>query len=313
MIDETNRAPSDVLDFGVAVNEVSFLGGGARSADESRRGGGDRSAGNAPSAGDPPASDESPKVAGWRDAIPAEHRKMADRFASPADAVKSAFDLRQTLSRSITKPKPDADQAEWDEFYTKLGRPESPDGYHIDRPDNLPAELAPDELGEMREKDFLGAMHAVGATPDVVQAAIDWYYNEAADTHAEQTKEIGATVAEAADGLRREWGSDFDKNSELARRAYNTFGDNDFQKIASDYQLENNAAFIRAFARIGRQLGEDDMINGSTDKNANADLEIEAQKLLASDDYWTNEATQRRMRVIMDTIHGDTPINPSDR
>ncbi len=256
---------------------------------------------------------ENPSTPGWRDAVPAEFRKMADRFASPADAVKSASDLRQRLSRSITQPKDDADQAEWNDFYNKLGRPETPDGYAISRPDNLPVELLPDELGEMREKDFFSAMHSAGAPSPVVQAAIDWYYNEVADMHAEQVKEAGAVYDQAVDGLRREWGGDFDKNTELARRAFNAFGDEDFQKAAKDYQLENNPAFLRAFARIGRQLGEDEMINGSSDKNANSSLEDEAQELLQSDDYWTNEKTQRRMRAIMDTIHGTTPINPSDR
>ena len=271
--------------------------------------------------GDPPAGvdvSKAPESGGqptgdWREGVPADLRKMADRFASPADAVKAAADMRQKLGRSITPPADGASEDEWNAFYGKLGRPETPDGYKISRPEALPSELVPDERGQVRESAFLDAMHKAGAPPRAVQAAIDWYYNELTDLHGEMKSSQNTVFEQANATLRKEWGGEFDKNLELARRAFTAFGGADLAEATDAYKLSNHPAFLRAFARIGRQMGEDDMITGSSYGNSNADLQKRADELLKKDDYWTNEDVQREMREVMEQLHGTEPINPVDR
>ena len=257
--------------------------------------------------------DESAVIRDWRDDLSPDLRRMAERMASPADAVKIAADLRQKLGRSITRPDKDADDAAWDAYYKNLGRPETPDGYDYKRPQGLPPELQPDERGDQREKSFLSAMHKAGATSDIVQAAVDWYYDETVKLHSEHRSGNEAAHEKVSTALRREWGGDYDKNLELANRAAKTFGGAELMTALEQYNFANHPAFIRAFARIGRQMGEDDMITGSLHGISREDLQKKADELLKKSDYWTNDDIQKEMRQIMEELHGTAPINPSEQ
>jgi hypothetical protein len=250
----------------------------------------------------------------WRDGLPSELRPMAERMNTPHDAVKVAADLRHKLSRAIVPPDDSASEDERNAFYSRLGRPATPDGYDYTRPETLPDHLVPDDAGVANEGSFLAAMHQAGATPAVVQAAFDWYYGMLTETVGDSPPGIdrGASIEAATSALRREWGSDYDKNLELANRAFNTFGGADVVEAFNQHDLSNHPAVVRAFARIGLQMGEDDMITGSLDGMSDDDLKKKAENLMAEDDYWTNESTQTEVRSIMERLYGNTPINPSD-
>ncbi len=259
-----------------------------------------------PDSGAEPGSEGGEAAPDWRDGLPSELRPMAERMNTPHDAVKVAADLRHKLSRAIVPPDESASEEDRDAFFSRLGRPATPDGYSYTRPESLPDQLVPDDTGVEREKSFLAAMHQAGATPAVVQAAVDWYYDALVETVGDSLPGAGqpAAVEAATAALRREWGADFDKNVELANRAFNTFGGADFVDAVSQHDLNNHPAVVRTFASIGRQMGEDDMITGSLDGMSDDDLKKKAEKLMAQDDYWTNEQTQTEVRSIMERLYG---------
>jgi hypothetical protein len=79
--------------------------------------------------------DKEEPAANWRDAIKDEKlRKQAERYNTPEDAVKNILNLRQQLSKSITKPGKDSDEVEVASFRKQMGIPETPDGYHFPPP-----------------------------------------------------------------------------------------------------------------------------------------------------------------------------------
>ena len=77
-------------------------------------------------------------AADWRSTLPPEMHSFANQFASPADAVKTALDLRQKLSTSVQVPGADADPAKRLELFNRLGRPETVDGYQVALPRRRP-------------------------------------------------------------------------------------------------------------------------------------------------------------------------------
>ena len=111
----------------------------------------------------------------WLAELPDEMRGFANQFTSPADAVKTALDLRQKLSTSVPLPGPDADPARRLEVFDRLGRPESVDGYQISRPEHLPDWVELEDPGlQETQRSFLEAMHGAGATQEMVDAALGW-------------------------------------------------------------------------------------------------------------------------------------------
>jgi hypothetical protein len=105
-------------------------------------------------------------------------------------------------------------------------------------------------------------------------------------------------------------GGDFKANLEHAGRAVAAFGGRELGDALEQYGLSNHPAVIRAFARVGRTMGEDEMISGPMIETTRDQLKQRAEDLVSEDDYWTNEAHQREMRQIMLQLYGETEIGP---
>lgn len=247
----------------------------------------------------------------WRVSLPPEMQGFANQFASPADAVKTALELRQKLSTSVQLPGADADPSRRLEVFNRLGRPETVDGYTVVPPENLPDWVSfEDEAVRNAQRSFLEVMHGTGATQQMVDAALGWYWDQLTGSESARDSLLEDEYAGAEAGLRREWGRDFEANLEHAGRAVAAFGGRELGDALEQYGLSNHPAVIRAFARVGRTMGEDDMISGPMTDTTRDQLKQRAEDLVSEDDYWTNEAHQREMRQIMLQLYGETEIGP---
>jgi hypothetical protein len=74
----------------------------------------------------------------WRDSVAPEHRKVADKFLSPADVVRSYAELERKLGSAITPPPPDAPPEERERFFERLGRPKRVEDYAVAVPRDVP-------------------------------------------------------------------------------------------------------------------------------------------------------------------------------
>jgi hypothetical protein len=262
---------------------------------------------------DPDLPDEeiAEAAADWRGTLAPEMQSFARQFASPADAVRTALDLRQKLSTAVQIPAADADPARRLEIFDRLGRPASPDDYEVAMPDGLPDWVDPGgEAVQTAQRSFLEAMHAAGATQEMVETALGWYWRHFADSEAARDRGLEEDYAAAEAGLRREWGRDFERNVEHAERAVAAFGGRALSEALDRYGLSSHPAVVRAFARIGRTMGEDDMISGTISDTTRDQMRRRAEELVSEDDYWTNSASQREMREIMLRLYGEKEIGP---
>lgn len=247
----------------------------------------------------------------WRAGLAPEMQSFARQFATPADAVRTALDLRQKLSTAVQMPGADADPEKRLEIFNRLGRPESPDGYEVAHPEAVPDWVSfEDETVQETQRSFLEAMHGAGATQEMVDAALGWYWGQFAASEAARDRAMDEEFTSAEAGLRSEWGRDFERNLEHAGRAVAAFGGRELGDALERHGLSNHPAVVRAFARIGRTMGEDDMISGSISDTTRDQLRRRAEGLVAEDDYWSNEAHQREMRQIMLQLYGDKEIGP---
>jgi len=96
----------------------------------------------------------------WRTSLPEELRteKSLEKYKSVPEVAKAYVEASKLMGNAVHMPKADATQEEFDKFYARLGRPESPDKYELKRPENP----AGGQWDEGLEKEFRTAAHASG-------------------------------------------------------------------------------------------------------------------------------------------------------
>ena len=261
------------------------------------------------------------EASSWRASITEPGlRRVAEKFTSPAEVVKSYAALQSRLGRSVVKPGPDAGPEELASYRRQLGVPESAEGYDLQRPENLPEQLRSDPAGEVMQQDFLKAMHDAGASNAVVQKALDWYYGNVTQGLEQQTQAAAERRSEAEASLRQEWGGDHDRNLTFAQRAVTTFGDDGFVDFLEGQEVEgvklgDHPAFVRAFAAIGRSMGEDVPLSGEGESGGNGlHARIDALHALQDSDpqKYATRAVQSELQSLYGRLYGGQPVVGSE-
>jgi hypothetical protein len=170
-------------------------------------------------------------------------------------------------------PIPDGkDPVKVREFYTKLGVPEKADGYKFTAP-TYPAEYPADapRLGAEDIAQFNNVAHSLNLTPSQAQGLLNWAAEQGVASH----QQIAVTEAEAVQAcettLKQEWGATYQLNQSLAKRTFKTFGDTDLDAAIRESGIGNDPRFVRAFARIGKALGEEGLLIGDAHVDSNKD------------------------------------------
>lgn len=257
----------------------------------------------------------------WRNAITEpELRRVAAKFTSPRDVVKSYASLQSRLGRSVVKPGPDASAEEVACYRRQLGVPENADGYDLRLPEGLPESLRPDTAGEALQQDFAAAMHEAGASNEVVQKALDWYYGSLGQSLEQQQKMGAERRAEAEAELRQDWGGDHQRNLAFAQRAVQEFGGEELMSLlesqeADGMKLGDHPAVVRTFASIGRRVGEDTPLSGEPLTGENS-LQARIDNLHALQDSdprrYATPGVQDELRQLYGKLYGGQPIVGSE-
>ena len=184
---------------------------------------------------------------------------------SADSAISSYQELEKSMGGRVKLPTDESTPEERSAFYQKLGAKASADEYT--RP----------ELSEGQEYDeaFLGEMAAVAAAEGVSDKAFSKFIEKYTTIQASQAeakieaeaRESEATVQE----LQREWAGDYEKNLEVSKRAIRELVPEDmkedFAKVLTSKNLDNNLMFIKTMHAIGKQLLDDTLVKGEAPKS----------------------------------------------
>lgn len=218
-----------------------------------------------------------PAAAGddWRAAIADEKiRKLADRFTSPADLAKSYAELNSEMGRRIRVPGENATAEELVAFAKAMGVPETPDAYEITKPEHVPEDVWKSEDMQGAIKAITAAAHAKGATPAVVSAVLDTYWQLEAQGREMQQQNDAKFLQEAEAGLRKEWGKDYDANKAFADQALTRMGpDLREMELRDGRLLGSDPAFVKLMAQVGRMTSEGGLQLGLKGTEAGNDLQ----------------------------------------
>ncbi|MGI9491378.1 MAG: hypothetical protein ACR2QF_03025 [Geminicoccaceae bacterium] len=259
----------------------------------------------------PAAADEAPAgpeagLPSWRDGIPDDLKKSAEQFTSPTALLKSYAQLRNQFNKSLQPlpEKPTDEQVA--AFRKKQGIPEAADGYGIEAPDWF------DDQGKENLTDFLTKAHESNMTPAQVKQAVDAYAGYEQARAEKIIADINADTEANVKVLKDEWGVDFDANVAVAARAVAHFGgqelgeDLNALKLDGGGMLASNPAFIKLMAEVGRAASEPTGVHVPLVSNEQTKKELndEANELISSPDYYSNQKSLTRVREIFDLLEG---------
>jgi hypothetical protein len=211
----------------------------------------------------PPASDVlqvAPQVTDWRKDLPLEYRNNPNinKYNSLEDMMNGQLNLVKKLGeKGIQIPDEGADQATWDSYYTRTGRPESAEDYtnwegdmQVDADGNETPKFDLDpEMYKQAKEHF----HGMGLT-DKQQLAVMGFYAKTTTQGQEQfVAEQAQQAQQAKSELHQEYGDHFDAKMRSVSAIADSLG---VKQTLIENGLGNNPAVIKMLDKIGGMIGE---------------------------------------------------------
>ena len=227
----------------------------------------------------PFANDKGEFRADWTASLPEDLRESAalKNIKTVEGMAKSYLSAQRMVGADkVVLPNENTTEDERAEFYSKLGRPDAPEGYEFKPVEakDLPAGVAPNlEF----EKAFANKAFELGLTKEQANGLRDWHQNDIVlpslkDADGDMEKEHNVAV----EALKKKWGMGYQANVDLANKVFIKF---DPSRQLIDMGLGNNPALVEMFAAIGKTMSEDKLIVGQADKTpGNAQSEISAMQ-----------------------------------
>lgn len=187
----------------------------------------------------------------------------AKQWKSADDAIKSYRDLEAHSSKALHVPGADATAEDWNAFYGKLGRPESPDMYEL----KLNTEAVPQDFpyDEKSAIEFRTWAHEAGLTPQQAQYLHDKFVGQQAGVFTSTLEQRGKAEGDAHRAITAQWGDPdtdgYKHNLEYTSRAISQLGLKDSLVKGGILSpqgsvLDPNVAF--ALAKVGKEMYSED-------------------------------------------------------
>lgn len=204
-------------------------------------------------------TDQKAELPKWMSQLSRESLEDADlvkqlaKFQNMGDLAKSYASLEKKLGSSINIPGENATEEEITAFYSKLGKPESAEGYSIKEESAAPfkALAFKANLTDSQAKAVFEGLTAIG--------------KEQARLTAENMQKI---ADESDKALKAEWGKDFGANLELAKRGIAAYGGNALGQKLKASGLIYDADVVKMFALLGKQSSESSIVTRGTGGSA---------------------------------------------
>ena len=210
------------------------------------------------------------------------------------DFVKSYLNAQSLVgANKVAIPNKMATDEDWEEVYNKLGRPNKPEDYKY----SFDNEVDPEQL-----KQFNETAHRIGLLPKQAERIIKFYNELNTQTDADRVKTFEAKQVEAMAELKKEFGPEYNKRLDQAKRlAVETLG-NDILNNAvlnDGTRLGDNAQVVKAFSMLADKLSEDELVKGDgIDYQTASEIEKEISELTEDGSpYWNKTHPNHKKTV----------------
>ena len=227
----------------------------------------------------------------WKSSISEEFRNdpNIEKFTEIDALAKSYINATRMIGQDkVAVPNKNSTEDQWNEVYSKLGRPETADKYAFD----VESETLPFDEGAV--KSFAEQSHKLGLNNTQAQGILEFYKNNMETSAQQATVNTETAQAQAETELRAEWGKEFDNNvskaSALAKANMNP-EILDLQ-MQDGTRIGDHPEIIKGFAKIAGMLSEDKLVSTESESvNSIKDLQSEISSITndTTGPYWNNK------------------------
>lgn len=183
---------------------------------------------------------------------------------------------------------------EWDTFYAKAGRPETPDKYQYVAPD-LGVDGHQFDLPEGFEEGLRRTAHAAKMN----QVQFDAYVKAETEALRSEITEARERGKQAEESLRSMWGAAADVNLALSQRALDFYDPKgELKDLLVESGLGNHPAIIKMFYDASTRLVGDGLIPGEVAGAATPDVALTKINELTKNPAYLDGAHPDHFRVL---------------
>ena len=198
-----------------------------------------------------------------------------------------------------------------DNIYSKLGRPETPQGYELPVDGNV--------ITEEVAAQYADIAHNLRLTPQQAQGVLDYYKSTVQQTSEGLAEQAEQQAEQTTAELQKEWGQAFEQKVTAAKEIVDQFAGPELlqMKLEDGTLIGNHPTFIKAFAAMGdfksTVTSEDTVSDNATNRAYTPQMAQQEVDAIMSDKthaYWNRKdpiGRQRaveRMQELMGFIHG---------
>jgi len=224
---------------------------------------------------------DSPPETNWYDNLDVGYKNDANitKYKSLDDFAKGYTSQSKMIGADkVLLPKEgDEYDSQMDEYFSKVGMPETAEGYGLENID-----LSENGLEQVIETGaFAEAARGLRLTKEQAAGVMEFYKEDVINSITQNKEVATAQLATDRAGLRKEYGAAFEGNMQQATALFK----NSFPSLAGS-GLENNPALVRDLVKLSKNFGETTL--GNTPKGqamTPADANVEADKLMLTDAY----------------------------
>ena len=244
-----------------------------------------------------PVTQEETKV-DFKSLIPDEYKedKALANFQDMNQFVKSYLHAQKMVGLDkIPVPNKYATDEDWQEVYKRLGAPEKPDQYKY--------KFAKDQkVDEASLKAFNEVAQKNGLLPKQAENIVKFYNELSQQAVSQEASKIDAARLESETVLKTEYGSEYNKRLDQAKRlASQTLGEDFLNKtvLKDGSRLGDNLEVIKAFSNLADKLSEDEIVKGEgSDYQTVKDIEKQIAELTQQGSaYWQNQHPNHKQSV----------------
>ena len=227
-----------------------------------------------------------PKVINFKEIIPEKYKdeKALANFTSMDDFVKSYLSAQRLVgANKVAIPNKMATDEDWEEVYSKLGRPAKPEDYKYS--------FSEEEINQDQLKNFNETAHRIGLLPKQAERIIKFYNEMNTQAEVDNQKMFEVKQTEAMADLKKEFGPTYTKRLDQAKKlAVETLGNDMLNNtiLKDGSRLGDSVEVIKAFSMLADKLSEDEIIKGEgTGYQTASEIEKEISELTEDGSpYW---------------------------
>jgi len=198
-----------------------------------------------------------------------------------------------------------------DRIYSRLGRPETSDGYEIKADGNI--------ITEDIAKEYSDMAHKLRLSPQQASGILEYYQSLASQSESGMEERDAQVMQDTELSLKKEWGDNFSNKLSMAKEVVESFGSLEMldMRLADGTKVGNHPDFIKAFAKMAdfrhNMTTEDTVADAPMARTLSrqaAQNEIDAIMNDKSHAYWDRknvvgrQQAIQRMQELMGMVHG---------